>query len=211
MNKNDVKDICLNIASQYPGWEYRSHIFKNRQLSHSERWIDPTWVLHLSAEPYVEIYNKSVKKIIREMFNNKDKDDVTARMRILSPDAHNNAMIYRELVHSLSDAENYIHDFFKRGLALIEKYFSHEDEKIFLSSYPIEEKFPTPTTTSGYSGLGNCIAQALILNFDYVEKFITGELPAYYPFHKPNQEKVAEWLPVWRERAEKYGSILKTV
>ena len=64
MNKIDVQEICQSIAAEYPGWQYLSHKFKYKGLSHSEIWIDPSWVLHLSAEPSVIIFNKSVRKII---------------------------------------------------------------------------------------------------------------------------------------------------
>ena len=57
MNKIDVQEICQSIAAEYPGWQYLSHKFKYKGLSHSEIWIDPSWVLHLSAEPSVIIFN----------------------------------------------------------------------------------------------------------------------------------------------------------
>ena len=30
LNKSDVKNYCIYLASQHPGWEYKSNIFKNK-------------------------------------------------------------------------------------------------------------------------------------------------------------------------------------
>ena len=132
-------------------------------------------------------------------------------MFILSPNAHNNNMIYQELVHTMPEAKRYIRDFFERGLDLVARYFSSPDEKVFLSSYPIEGEFPNPRTNEGHEGLGNCLARAVLLDFDYVERFIRDELPTQYghPIYESFRTRVAKWLPVWKERAEGTGSILK--
>ena len=208
LNKSDVKNYCIYLASQHPGWEYKSNIFKNKTLKHSEIWIDPGWVLHLSAEPYVRVFNKSVTKILKEGFQDPYIPKWTARMLILSPDAHNHCMIYQKLVHTLPDAEAYIRDFFERGLDLVERYFSNPDEKEFLAGYPIYGEFPNPSTAEGYEGLGNCIARAILLDFDYVERFIKDDFPTVRPIYEPYRERVAQWLPIWKERAAETGSIL---
>ena len=209
MNRKDVELLCKQLAAEHPGWEYQSHIFKNKSLTHSEIWIDPSWVLHLSAEPHLVIYNHSVNKVVKESLN--VGKIWTVFMPILSPDAHNNSMIYRELVHTLPDAEAYIRDFFQRGLDLVERYFYSEDEKIFLSSYPIVGEFPTPSTKFGYEDLGNCMARAILLDFEYVQKYIDNELPTpiYLPIHESVKESLKEWLPIWKQRAAETGSILK--
>ena len=207
LNKSDVKNYCIYLASQHPGWEYKSNIFKNKTLKHSEIWIDPGWVLHLSAEPYVLVFNKSVSKVLKEAFHDFPAK-WTAIMPILRPEAHNHAMIYRKLVHTLPDAEAYIRDFFERGLDLIERYFSNPDEKEFLAGYPIYGEFPAPSTDDAYEGLGNCIARAILLDFDYVERFIKDDFPTVRPIYEPYRERVAQWLPIWKERAAETGSIL---
>lgn len=210
LNKSDVKEFCVRLAGEYPGWEYKTVAFKNRTLEHSEIWINPSWVLHLSAEPSVIVYNKSVKTIIKEAFTDGffNMSYWTTRMLILSPDAHNNVMIYQKLVHTLPEAEIYIQDFFERGLDLVKRYFSSQDEKEFLSGYPIVGEFPNPTTDEGYEGLGNCIARAVLLDFNYVERFIHADFPTARPIYKPFRERMAQWLPIWKERATETGSIL---
>ena len=208
MNKADVKEFCIQLASEYPNWKYEANTFKNRFLKHSEVRINPAWVLHLSAMPSVMVFNKSVTKILRESFQGLGIPDWTARMLILSPDAHNHCMIYQKLVHTLPDAEVYIRDFFERGLDLVERYFSNPDEKEFLAGYPIYGEFPNPSTAEGYEGLGNCIARAILLDFDYVERFIKDDFPTVRPIYEPYRERVAQWLPVWKERAAETGSIL---
>lgn len=65
LNKSDVKEFCVRLAGEYPGWEYKASVFKNKTLKHSEIWIDTGWVLHLSAMPSVIVYNKSVNKIFK--------------------------------------------------------------------------------------------------------------------------------------------------
>ena len=210
LSKSDVKEFCIQLANQYSGWEYRSNIFKNKVLKHSDIWINPSWVLHLSAEPSVIVYNKSVDKVVKECFQGNlfYPKYWTARMLILSPDAHNHCMIYQKLVHTLPDAEAYIRDFFERGLDLVERYFSNPDEKAFLAGYPIYGEFPAPSTDDAYEGLGNCIARAILLDFDYVERFIKDDFPTIRPIYEPYRERVAQWLPIWKERAAETGSIL---
>ena len=129
-------------------------------------------------------------------------------MPILRPEAHNHAMIYRKLVHTLPDAEAYIRDFFERGLDSVGRYFNNPDEKEFLAGYPIYGEFPAPSTDDGYEGLGNCIARAILLDFDYVERFIRDDFPTARSIHEPDRERVAQWLPIWKERAAETGSIL---
>ena len=207
MNKSEVKNFCIQLANEHLGWEYKANSFKNKILKHSEVWIDTGWVLHLSAMPSVIVYNKSVNKIFKESFQD-FQTKWTARMLILSPDAHNHCMIYQKLVHTLPDAEVYIRDFFERGLDLVERYFSNPDEKEFLAGYPIYGEFPNPSTAEGYEGLGNCIARAILLDFDYVERFIKDDFPTVRPIYEPYRERVAQWLPIWKERAAETGSIL---
>ena len=207
MNKSEVKNFCIQLANEHLGWEYKANSFKNKTLKHSEVWIDTGWVLHLSAMPSVIVYNKSVNKIFKESFQD-FQTKWTARMLILSPDAHNHCMIYQKLVHTLPDAEAYIRDFFERGLDLVERYFSNPDEKEFLAGYPIYGEFPNPSTAEGYEGLGNCIARAILLDFDYVERFIKDDFPTIRPIYEPYRERVAQWLPIWKERAAETGSIL---
>ena len=207
MNKSEVKNFCIQLANEHLGWEYKANSFKNKTLKHSEVWIDTGWVLHLSAMPSVIVYNKSVNKIFKESFQD-FQTKWTARMLILSPDAHNHCMIYQKLVHTLPDAEAYIRDFFERGLDLVERYFSNPDEKEFLAGYPIYGEFPAPSTDDTYEGLGNCIARAILLDFDYVERFIKDDFPTVRPIYEPYRERVAQWLPIWKERAAETGSIL---
>lgn len=213
MDKKDVKEFCESLAAEHHGWVYHGSKFKYKELKHSEIQIDPSWVWHLSAEPSVRVFNYSVKKIIKESFVEgfRNVHYSTTRMLILSPDAHNNCMIYRELVHTMPEAEYYIRDFFERGLDLVERYFSSPDEKEFLSGYPIVGEFPQPSSDAGYEGLGNCLARAVILDFDYVERFIQDALPTWSgaPIHEVYRDRMAEWLPIWKERAERTGSILK--
>ena len=209
MNRKDVELLCKQLAAEHPGWEYQSHIFKNKSLAHSEIWIDPSWVLHLSAEPSVKVYNKSVTKVLKECFQDLKPAPWVARMLILSPHAHNNVMIYRELVHTLPEAEAYIRDFFGRGLDLVNRYFNSPDETTFLSSYPIVGEFPNPCADGGYEELGNCIARAVLLDFEYVERFVKDDFPTDLPIYEPYRQRVAEWLPIWKQRAAETGSILK--
>lgn len=91
---------------------------------------------------------------------------------------------------------------------MVKRYFSSQDEKEFLSSYPIVGEFPNPTTDEGYEGLGNCIARAVLLDFNYVERFIHADFPTARPIYKPFRERMAQWLPIWKERAAETGSIL---
>ena len=207
MNKSEVKNFCIQLANEHLGWEYKANSFKNKTLKHSEVWIDTGWVLHLSAMPSVIVYNKSVNKIFKESFQD-FQTKWTARMLILSPDAHNHCMIYQKLVHTLPDAEAYIRDFFERGLDLVERYFSNPDEKEFLAGYPIYGEFPAPSTDDAYEGLGNCIARAILLDFDYVERFIKDDFPTVRPIYEPYRERVAQWLPIWKEHVAETGSIL---
>ena len=190
LTKSDVKEFCEYLASKHEEWFYQASVFKNKSLKHSEIWISPSWVHHLAAEPSVMVFNKSVNKVMREAFKDLSPERWTARMLILSPDAHNNVMDYRKLVRNLKDVEEYIADFFNRGLDIIRKYFSSPDEKTFLASYPIEGEFPAPRTDFGYEGVGNCLARAVILDFDYVERFIINDFPMteFRPMYIPYRE-----------------------
>lgn len=211
--QKDVKAFCESLAAEHSGWVYHGSKFKNKELQHSEIQIDPSWCFRLSAEPSVKVYNQSVNKVMKELFQGEKvyKSYWTARMLILSPDAQGNNMIYQKWVDTMPEAERYIRDFFERGLDLVARYFSSPDEKVFLNSYPIEGKFPNPRTSSGYEGLGNCLARAVLLDFDYVERFIQDTLPTTrgVPIYEPYRKRAAQWLPIWKERAERTGSILK--
>ena len=112
------------------------------------------------------------------------------------------------LQRSLPDAEAYIRDFFERGLDLVERYFSNPDEKEFLTNYPIYGEFPEPRSMYSYEGLGDCIARAVVLDFEYVEHFINGDFPTVRPINEERRDRVAQWLPIWKERAAETGSIL---
>ena len=66
--QKDVKAFCESLAAEHSGWVYHGSKFKYKELKHSEIQIDPSWVLHLSAEPSVIVYNKSVNQVVKEAF-----------------------------------------------------------------------------------------------------------------------------------------------
>lgn len=62
--QDDINELSVEIANDYPGWEFKSGMFKNRELQHSTQIFDPFWHFRTkSFAPSFGLHNLRVKKL----------------------------------------------------------------------------------------------------------------------------------------------------
>ena len=70
LKKVEVLDLCKKIALDYDGWEFTAGAFKNKQLKHTIKIINPLWSFSPGsalAQPIAGISNKKIDKIYTQI------------------------------------------------------------------------------------------------------------------------------------------------
>lgn len=212
LSRKDVDPICKDIAKDMEGWEYipswHGGSFKNKKYTiHSDAIINVGWIYNIMGTPAVEIYNKNVASILKEMYPDTPRTykNTIISMDILEPGATGEGRQYRKLIYSISEAEEYVREIIDMGLGLLDVYFPKNNNEIeFIRKYPINNIFPDRSIVNKRESGANCISRAVILDFDYVEEFLEAASPQSRFAMRVNQ-----WLPIWKARAAETGSILK--
>ena len=63
MKKNDITDLCGKIAEDYEDWQYVAGIFKNKNLKHTVKIMDPRWSFQPQSvlmQPITIVLNKKI-------------------------------------------------------------------------------------------------------------------------------------------------------
>jgi hypothetical protein len=64
--KNTMYQICETIAEEFPEWPFKSGVFKNKSLKHSDLMISPSFYFDrgdTAIQPSIRINNKKVSKL----------------------------------------------------------------------------------------------------------------------------------------------------
>lgn len=118
---------------------------------------------------------------------------------ILRPGATLETLVYDKVVYTLEEAEEYIRDFFQRGLKVIEQYYPYTDEKELLENLPVN--------LDGSMGMGYCLARVVLHDFDFVWRYINDEIKTVNPKSRflPELKKI---LPIWEKTIRKQAACL---
>ena len=198
LSKKDVAPICKKIASEHEGWQYTGDKFKYKNLKHSMPMIVPLWYFNIGAQPVVWLENKQTIKLYKQLGYTSESSYPISEKTILRPGATLETQVYRKLVYTLSEAEEYIRDFFQRGLEVIQKYYSYTDEKELLENLPLD--------LEANMGIGYCLSRVVLHDFDFVRRYINDEIKTVNPKYK-EIEKIRELLPVWEKNYQETGSV----
>lgn len=201
LTKRSIAPLCKEIAATHPGWEYIAENFVNKTLKHSIFHIQPLWYSNIGAQPYVHLENKKATKLFREIWG-KDYYGVkfysVSRKIILRPDAVLETQVYRKVVKTLKEADDYIRDFFQRGINVINTYYPYKEEHELLEKMPID--------LEGSLGIGYCLAKAVLHDFDFIRSYINDEIKTIAP-KDLEIEDLKKILPIWEQRYQETGSI----
>lgn len=172
ISKKDVLPICKQIANEHVGWTYAAERFKKKISKNNTIIISPGWSFKLSAQPHVVLINKTANKLSKQVFtepyhSNEEWISVT---RILAPDATLDTQVYQKFVHTLDEAEEYIRDFFARGLKIIDEQYNYTDEKELLEKAPFKQR---------RSPLEYCFRRLVLHDFDFFHKLKANDLKHY--------------------------------
>lgn len=198
LSRKDVAPICKAIASQHEGWQYIGETFKYKNLKHSILMIEPLWYFNIGAQPVVWLENKQTTKLYKQLGNSHKVSYRISEKTILRPGATLETQVYSKLVYTLPEAEEYIRDFFQRGLEVIQKYYPYTDEKELLENLPLD--------LEQNMGIGYCLARVVLHDFDFVRRYINDEIKTVNPKDK-EIEKIRELLPVWEKNYHETGSV----
>lgn len=197
LTKKDVSPICKNITDEFEEWSYTNSTFKKDIENHSTIYINPLWAMQLSAQPTVVLTNKKVNRLSKILFN--ETNCWISLKDILAPNATLPTHTYQKLVYTLQEAEDYIRDFFTRGLVIIDNYYNYLDESELLDNMPID--------LEGNVGVGYCLSRIIRHDFETARKYANDEIKTIQPKH-PWVEQIKSSLPIFEEKYQKTGSVL---
>ncbi len=204
-----IEQLCKDIAQDYDGWEYAAKKFQNKLLKHTDKVIIPRWTgspISISSQPIVGIYNKKIEEIWR--YTGKSKWDWTQFLRIMNPE--NPKLQYRARIKDLKadNAEGYIRDVLNIGIRMLEENWDFSSEENLLRNLPLDDPtMPARKNQLLEDDLGTryCIAQMLLGDFDYIERFYRDEIETIRPKRKGDLEKLIARIPDLKVAYEKKG------
>ncbi|BFM48198.1 hypothetical protein [Marinomonas sp. THO17] len=197
-----IELLCKEIANDYEGWEYSAKTFKDKRLKHTDKVIIFRWTgssISVSSQPIVGILNKKIELVWKIL--NKGKTDRTQFLRIMRPgsDVHPHRNRITDL--EKDNAEEYIREVLDIGIRMLDENWDFSSEEALLRNLPglLEDDL----------GTRYCIAQMLLGDFDYIERFYNDEIETIRPKRKKDLETIIEHIPEFKDKYEKQGILFK--
>ena len=189
MKKEEIIDQCKQIAVEYPGWEFSTQAFKNKDLKHSTKLVEPLWSFSPGtalAQPVAGFLHKEFAKIYKKLFG----FPASWTSRISLED------VYKEYKHTdlrfydfVADrADEKIREFFERGITVIDSNYDFSSEKNLLEKMPVEIEHQ--------SGISYCLVRAYLGDFDYVRRYRNDEIKTEAPKYHDDVDKIIEYFDI---------------
>lgn len=189
MKKEEIIDVCKKIAAEYPCWEFSAQAFKNKELKHSVKLIEPLWSFSPGtalAQPVAGFLHKDFAKIYKKLFG----FSANWTSRISLEDVHEEYK-YKDLrfYDVIADkAEENIREFFERGIQILESTYDFSSEKNLLEKMPIQLEHQ--------SGVSYCLVRAYLGDFDFVRRYRNDEIKTEAPKYYYDVDKIIEHFEI---------------
>ena len=136
MKKEEILDVCKKIAAECSGWEFSAQAFKNKELKHTVKLVEPLWSFSPGtalAQPLAGFLNKNVDKVYKYVYG--DTGLWTSRVRLEDVYEEYKYTEFRFYDVVEDKAEEKIREFFERGIKILESTYDFSSEKTFLKKY----------------------------------------------------------------------------
>jgi|GEM_PF-3596594 hypothetical protein len=194
-----IELLCKEIAKDYDGWEYSAKAFKDKRLKHTDKVIIFRWTgssISISSQPIVGMLNKKIEAVWKIL--NKGKTERTQFLRIMRPGSNVHPHRYRITDLEKDNAEGYIREVLDIGMRMLEENWDFSSEEALLRTLP--KLLNSEDLATRY-----CIAQMLLGDFDFIQKYYNDEI---YPEHvkrKHDLEAIIKHIPEYKALYEKKG------
>jgi hypothetical protein len=219
--KDDIYQICKEVASEFEGWNFVAGSFKNKTLKHTDLIVDPGLYFKsggCDTQPCVAVNNKKAKKIcqlvvgwdnwsllIKYQLESADYRGVNSVMHIY-PEKFQAVDMYRKpcawptqwIVQA--QAKDYLRKVLTDGIGFLHKYFDLSSEEKFLSHLPTSYKWmdggwPDGSFYDGQDGIMLCVAALVRGDFDFVERYASDDFKTDRPKRELELSKIMAALP----------------
>lgn len=222
--KSKLYDICSQVASEFPDWDFSSGEFKNKSLKHSTLAINPGFSFALNntpLQPAVVIYHKRSMALFKELngyelptsivrFQNVPQllqhmpadlrglcwilADKNLQMNLAAPSEESKKRMI-DVAESLPILRAMMVD----GIALIEGLYRLDSERGLLGNLPPKyipgcDKVPYDEFERS-KGVMVCIAHALIGDFDFAQKYREDNYSTIFPKKIREIDRLLEVMP----------------
>lgn len=235
--KSDLREICREVADEFPGWGFSSGQFENKALKHTDL------IIHLGlgfeggvtpVQPSINILNKKLAKLCKSIF----WVDGYASIVSLQTVAHTLQYTPEKLrtgfwvaqdragFLALGQASPAVEDVtldmiqvrsaliatMKDGISFIESHYDLGGEDALLRGLPA--KYETRHENSPYDkmekmkGVMICLVRILLGDFDFVLNYRGDDFKTLFPKRLAELDKIIEALPELRKRYEETGSVI---
>jgi len=234
--KDDIYQICKEVASEIEGWSFAAGSFKNKTLKHTDLIVDPGLYFRsggCSTQPCVAVNNKRAKKLC-ELVVSWDNWSLMVKFQSELEDYYLNnpqcvTNIYPEKFPAVdmygkpgpwpsgwivqAQAKDYLKKVLIDGISVIKKYFVLTSEENFLNNLPTGFK----QREAGYvenafyeyqGGIMLCIAALVRGDFDFVERFASNDFKTLVPKREVELKKILAALPDIKRKFAETGKVI---
>ncbi|PXX45215.1 hypothetical protein [Undibacterium pigrum] len=234
--KNKLYEICSDVASEYPGWDFSSGEFKNKSLKHSTLAINLGFGFALNntpLQPAIFIYHKrsmalfkklngydqptsivrfqSVPHLLKHMPENLRRicwilADKNLQMNVAPPSEG-----AQKAMIDITESRPILRAVVADGIALIEKLYHLDSEESFLRNLP--PKYTPGSDKVPYDeferskGVMVCIARALTGDFDFTYNYRDDSYSTVFPKRIKEIDSLLEIIPELKIQYDKANNI----
>ncbi|WP_443114102.1 hypothetical protein [Herbaspirillum seropedicae] len=235
--KEELYNVCNDVAAVFPGWRFESGKFKNKSLKHSDLIVHLGFGFEKNTTPVypsINISNKRLSKISKQIlgvdgYASSVSMQVIAHMLSYTPEELRTGFWIEKnkdgprlrdgVVHSvesatvdISDASTVLIAVMKDAISFIEGHYDLSSEARMLSGLPA--KYTTRHVNSPYDqnekmkGVMLCLVHLLYGDFDFVESYRSDAFETIFPKRTVELDKIIAVLPVLRKRFSETGSVI---
>lgn len=232
--KQDLANICKEVATEFSGWSFASGKFKNRSLKHTDLVIDPGFAFDqgsASLTPSIKINNKKSMNLYNSIMGYRLSTSlvnfqVVAQELCCLPEhfrltswifedkasfisSGHVAPVVDERVIDIRDVTPVLVSMMQDGVAFIERHYDLSDERALLEHLP--PRYETRHVNLPYDemerqkGVMMCIVRILLGDFDFVKRYRSDDFETIFPKRVMELDKIIFALPELKASCVRIG------
>lgn len=232
--KDDIYQICREVATEIEGWSFVTGSFKNKTLKHTDLIVDPGLYFKgggCDTQPIAGVVNKKAAKLckmvvgqdlwllrIKFQLESADYRGLTSVMHIYpekfpAVDAHGKSCPWPTQWIVREQAKDYFRKVLADGISFLHKYFDLTSEGNFLGHLPTTFKWmaggwPDGSFYDGQDGIMLCVAALVRGDFDFVERYASDDFKTGRPKREVELSKIMAALPGLKRKYAEMGTVI---